>query len=90
MAGRYRRASRELGDTLAAWDTGISRRWLLVPAEAEGPDQHLVATRQRGGPDREGPGGPFVESLGDLSLLGQIQPAWQMDGAGSPVRALYL
>ena len=80
----------ELGDTLAVWDTGVSRRWLLVPAEAEGPDRHLVATRQRGGPDGEGPGGPFIESRSDLSLLGHIQPARQVDGAGPAARALYL
>src|SRR5216684_70372 len=80
----------ELGDTLAVWDTGVSRRWLLVPAEPEGPDRHLVATRQRGGPDGEGPGGPFMESRGDLSLLGHIQPARQVDGAGPAARALYL
>ena len=83
-------AQQSFGDTLAVWDTGVSRRWLLVPAEAEGPDRYLVATRQRGGPDGEGPGGPFMESLGDLSLLGHIQPARQVDGAGPAVRALYL
>src|SRR5713101_5193378 len=75
---------------LSSEDEGVSRRWLLGPAEAEGPDRHLVATRQRGGPDGEGPGGPFMESRGDLSLLGHIQPARQVDGAGPAARALYL